>query len=122
MGDLSKNFSKIEFACKCGCGYGTRDGDVSPKLVSELQGIRDDLGLPMSILSGCRCQRHNKSVSGAKKSKHLLGIASDIQVSGMSPARVYKYLENKFKSKYGLGLYKTFVHFDVRPEKTRWKA
>ena len=112
----SKYFKPQEFACRCGCGA----QEVSEVLLRELDSIREHFGVPVSITSGRRCESHNKAVGGANKSQHVLGLAADIQVKGKTPKEVFEFLNQKFKSHYGIGLYKTFVHFDVRDKRARW--
>ena len=71
MGDMTKNFSRAEFACKCGCGLCNPD----PELVKKLEKFRTLCGnKPMNINSACRCEKHNKAVGGSTKSQHLMGI------------------------------------------------
>lgn len=77
--DLSKNFSRYEFACKCGCGFDR----VNPRLVHLIQEIRDEIGEPVVIYSGCRCAKHNMAVGGVVDSAHTTGEAADIYVDGM---------------------------------------
>ena len=55
MGDLTKDFSRSEFACKCGCGYDR----IDPRVVDMCQVIRDGLGASIRINSACRCERRN---------------------------------------------------------------
>ncbi len=116
MGDLTVNFSRKEFACKCGCGF---DG-ISLELVAVLQELREHFDLPIVINSACRCEKHNERVGGAKGSKHKEGIAADVVVRGKSPKEVYAYLVNKYEDKYGIGRYNTFTHVDVRVGMARW--
>ena len=117
MGDLSTNFSRKEFACNCGCGFDT----VSEKLVKALQTLRDIVGKPIIITSACRCEKQNKNVGGKKDSQHLLGTAADIQVDGMSTLRLATLAETiPAFAKGGVGLYKTFLHVDVRNGRARW--
>ena len=117
MGDLSINFSRKEFACNCGCGFDT----VSEKLVKALQTLRDIVGKPIIITSACRCEKQNKNVGGKKDSQHLLGTAADIQVDGMSTLRLATLADTiPVFAKGGVGLYKTFVHVDVRNGRARW--
>ena len=46
MGDLTKNFNRFEFACKCGCGF----DDIDLKVVQALQKLRDKLDKPIHVL------------------------------------------------------------------------
>lgn len=71
---LTNNFSRSEFACKCGCGK----NDISPELVNMLQKIRTAMGEPITVTSGCRCEKHNKAVGGVENSWHVKGLAADI--------------------------------------------
>ena len=47
MGDLSENFSRHEFACKCGCGNDTVDAE----LIRVLQSVRARFGKPIRFLA-----------------------------------------------------------------------
>lgn len=119
MGDLSKHFSKREFACHCGCGYST----VSPLLIDELELLREELGAPVRVVSGCRCAEHNRKVGGALHSQHVKGKAVDIIVAGYTPAQVFTHLCMVYQHGYGVGLYRSWVHFDVRAgNAARWKG
>jgi uncharacterized protein YcbK (DUF882 family) len=112
MGDLSDHFSRYEFACSCGCGYGTRPGDVSEELLHLLESMRDELGEPIHLTSGCRCAAWNGSVGGVHNSAHTRGTAADIKCSGGANRR--KLVDTAvmhFAS--GIGVAKTFVHVDV---------
>lgn len=110
MGDLSKNLSRHEFACKCGCGFDT----VDVGLVYIVQAVRDHFGRPVTINSGCRCPEHNLKVTKNPKSKsqHLIGRAADIVVAGVSPADVADYCETLDPG--GIGRYDGFTHVDSR--------
>ena len=112
----SRNFDMEEFSCHCGCGLNL----THPYLVSVLQDLRDHFGEPVKITSSTRCPEHNMNIGGAPQSKHLLGIAADIQVTNTPPSVVHTYLETTYPNAFGLGLYPSFVHLDVRPERARW--
>lgn len=112
---ISKWFKPHEFACKCGCG----EQHVTEELLRELDNIREHFGVPVSILSGRRCVKHNRKVGGAVQSQHLFGTAADIVVKGVSPAEVHRYLVGKY-SGGGIGKYNSFTHFDVREGYARW--
>lgn len=117
MGDLSKNFSRHEFACNCGCGYDT----VDKELVDILQDVRDHFGAAVTVTSGCRCEAYNAKVGGSPGSQHRLGRAADIVVDGVAPAAVHEYLAGKISGRFGLGSYATFTHVDTRSNgPARW--
>lgn len=115
MGDLSNNFNRSEFACKCGCGFDTVDAG----LIDSLELLRGGQGLPVIITSGCRCPSHNASVGGASDSQHLYGRAADIVVLGLPAERVYKILRS---SPYlSVGKYPGWTHIDTRSgDPKRW--
>jgi uncharacterized protein YcbK (DUF882 family) len=118
MGNLSENFSRSEFACKCGCGFSTVDVD----LLATLEVVRKKFRQPVKINSACRCNDYNKKVGGAQSSKHKKGIAADITVKGIKPYDVYLFLDGYMPNSYGIGTYKTFTHIDVRIKKSRWRG
>lgn len=120
MGDLTKNFSRREFACKCGCGF----DDVSRELVEGLQQLRDLAGKPITVTSGCRCPKHNASpkVGGVKNSQHLTGKAADIVIAGMSPRKMAELAEQITAFQKGAIITyvkRGFIHVDVRGRKYR---
>ena len=77
---LSKNLTRREIACKCGCGFDIVDN----KLVDTFQSLRDYISKPIYITSGCRCPEHNKKVGGEKNSAHIEGMALDMYINGLS--------------------------------------
>ena len=118
MGDVSPNFSRHEFSCKCGCGFQTVDVD----LIVILETVRSKFKSPVTINSACRCHEHNEKIGGSYGSKHKQGIAVDIVVKGVNPKDVYKYLDGMYPASYGIGYYGSFTHFDVRSNKARWRG
>ena len=121
---LTNNFNKSEFECKCGCEMPEDVFLQIQKLASQLQYIRDFIRLPMRITSGYRCKSHNKEVGGVSNSQHVLGKASDIQVSDSSPEAIYQVIDTLAEYGHvlqgGLGLYNTFTHYDIRKTRARW--
>ena len=111
---LTKNFKRSEFACKCGCGF----DDIDLKLVNIIQIIRDEVG-PIRISSGCRCEKRNAEVKGVKGSFHTKGKAADLISDKGS-----EYLDNTIQRLYNEGklkglkyciryIYKNFCHVDI---------
>lgn len=121
MGDLSKDFSRKEYECRCGCGFNT----VDVELVKVMQDLRDYYDKKIIITSGNRCFAHNLNTPGATKdSLHQDGKANDFIVDGVPAFEVFKYLNDKYPAKYGIGLYScpfSRVHLDVRPYRARWR-
>ena len=73
----TKNFKVSEFTCHCGCGF----NNIDQRVLDMAQVIRDELGVPVHVGSGSRCARHNAKVGGTKGSKHMLGLAADLNCS-----------------------------------------
>ncbi len=121
---LTKNFSKSEFE--------SHDGALMPaealanikEVAKNLQVLRDFYGLPIIVNSGYRSTRHNTKVGGAPNSQHKLGKAADIVVSGKTPKQVKSDIEKLITSgkmaQGGIGLYNSFVHYDIRGYAARW--
>jgi len=116
MGNLSKNFSRYEFACKCGCGQDT----VDSKLICTAQWLRDATDSPITVSSGNRCEKWNAEVGGSKSSLHLASKAMDFKVEGYASLAIYHLLDEKYPEKFGLGLYAGWCHIDVRDGRARW--
>lgn len=119
--DGIKYFKRSEFKCKCGkCGGFPVEPDEN--LVKLLEQIREHFNAPVTVSSGVRCATHNKNVGGATRSQHLYGTAADIKVQGKTPKEVCAYCQALLPNSGGIGLYKTWVHVDVRPTKARWNG
>ena len=116
---MSEHFKQSEFTCHCGCGGCT----VSPNLIILLEKIRALLGRPVTILSGYRCEAHNKACGGKPRSQHLLGNAADIKVAGMGAHAVHQFLTDHLDKEIGgMGKYDEFTHVDVREGYARWNG
>jgi uncharacterized protein YcbK (DUF882 family) len=130
---MAKYFKDSEFACKCGCGFCEPD----KRLLDILDIIRETLGVPVIVNSGCRCDLHNFNVGGVsvkksghikgkkggpKDSTHTRGESADIRAKGMLSTDLWKIIKKlydggKIPHLSGLGLYvkKNFCHVDVGP-------
>lgn len=73
---------------------------------------------PITINSAWRSEKYNAKIGGESNSKHTLGQALDIVVTGFTPNQVQKLLKN-FSG--GLGSYKNFTHIDIST-KRRWNG
>jgi uncharacterized protein YcbK (DUF882 family) len=122
--ELTQHFSKEEFNSKDGAGMPQEVWANIKILAKQLEALRSVLNAPIHITSAYRSELHNKSIGGKLNSQHLLGKAADIQVKGKSPKQVHKAILKLIKDgkmlEGGLGLYDTFVHYDIRGKASRW--
>lgn len=124
MGNLTKNFSTWEFACKC-CGHHPPPGELRP-IAEALQQLRDhievDRGeIPIHLNCGYRCPKHNREIKGSKTSRHMLGMAADCVATPLTPIELAQYaLQIPAFEQSGIGLYDTFVHLDIGRSR-RWR-
>ena len=122
---LTKNFTRHEFDCN--------DGKIVPEkymcnlreLAQNLQFLRDELGESVFVTgSGYRTSSHNKKVGGAKNSQHLTASGADINAKNKTPKELADFIETLIKQgkmkQGGIGVYKGFVHYDIRGTKARW--
>lgn len=121
---LSPNFSLAEFKCNDGTEVpGEFVCNVS-KVAKNLQVLRDYVKKPIVINSAYRSPKYNKKIGGAVKSQHLTASAADIRIPGMTPKQVYDSILTLISlgkmHNGGVGLYNTFVHYDVRNTPARW--
>lgn len=89
-----KNFTRSEFACRCGGQY--CDGfpaEPKEKLVALLQKIRDHYGKPVNRTSPLRCERWNKIQGGVANSRHKYGQAMDFWIPGESPEQIVAWIK-----------------------------
>jgi uncharacterized protein YcbK (DUF882 family) len=113
---LSKNFSRSEFECPCGCGMDTVDAE----LIIMLQYVRDKYG-PVIITSANRCDTYNESVGGADDSQHKKSRAADFTTPMADLSQVAEDCDQAFPNS-GLGVYNSFIHIDSRNAKARWRG
>lgn len=121
---LTRNFKLSEFDCKSGCEMPKSVLIEVKKLANQLQIIRDFIQQPIYINSAYRCEEYNREIGGVLDSQHILGKAADIRVDNVDSVDLYEAIENLIKFNHifegGLGLYQTFVHYDIRLTYARW--
>jgi uncharacterized protein YcbK (DUF882 family) len=94
------------------------------ELAKNLQVLRDEVKKPIKITSGYRDSSFNKKIGGASQSRHITGQAADLKIEGYTPKQVAAIIEKLIASgkmkQGGLGIYKTWIHYDIRLTKARW--
>jgi len=122
--NLTNDFTLKEFECNDGTEIPQKYIENVKELAKNLQVLREEIGLPISINSSYRHPEYNKRIGGAKFSQHLTASASDIVVRDMTPKKVaktiLKLIKNGKMKEGGVGLYNGFVHYDIRGTKARW--
>jgi hypothetical protein len=91
------------------------------KLSEYMDEVRSFLGdRPIRVTSGYRDPASNRSVGGARNSRHMYGDAVDFWVEGMDVVDVFYQLKS-YHLKGGLAVGNGFVHVDLRPgAPARW--
>ena len=109
------SFSPAEIACR-----GTGKLMVDERAMDMLQALREKLGKPMILNSAYRSPEHNRSVGGAKRSKHLEGIAYDCRMDNHDP-QLFMAAAREVGFK-GIGEYPVlgFCHIDARATPASW--
>ncbi len=109
---LTKNFSRSEMECHCGCGLYEMDS----RHMNKLQLLRDHCGFLFYVNSGRRCKYWNGKSGGYTTSAHLDGLATDIRVTDKSLLRVIlrHAIEMEFE---GIGVADNFIHLDSKKRK-----
>lgn len=112
--DSIKYFERKEFACKCGGKYcNGYTVEIEKKLVQAADRVREHFGLPITVSSGIRCDRHNAKVGGVANSRHKRGKAMDFCVRGMPASLVLAYVERLPEIRYAYAIDSSFVHMDI---------
>jgi uncharacterized protein YcbK (DUF882 family) len=120
----SKYFNISEFHSNDGVEVPEKYYGNLQKLMTNLDVLREYLGSAIFINSGYRSPAHNKKVGGVSNSQHLYAIAADMRSLTKTPKEIKAAIETLIAqgkmSKGGVGLYSTFVHYDVRGTNARW--
>jgi len=122
---LTEHFSKEEFNSKDGAAMPQSALNNIKILASNLEVIRTELGgVSLNINSGYRSKAHNKKQGGKTNSQHLLGNASDLSSKHKTPKEIQLAILRLIKEgkilEGGVGIYNTFVHYDIRKTTARW--
>lgn len=116
---ITENFTRKEFACKCGCGLNR----IHVGIVNRLQVFRDILIEPIFIRSGCRCPTHNRNEEGTEDSFHLEKNdckAVDWTIGDKDKLRRFAtHMEDKWSGGWHYYPEEKFVHSDIGPRR-RW--
>ena len=128
MGDLTKNISRSELACNCGCGSDSMDYLTVQVVQHCCDHFAHQLKIDKVVLritSAHRCFEYNRlpEVDGGPgsndNSQHPQARAVDFAIDGVLPEDVYAFLVSRYPDRYGFGLYGSFVHADTKSGRAR---
>ena len=122
MDQLTRNFWREEFACKCGCGFDR----IKLTLVGVMQLCRDVIGKPITITSACRCADHNTVVGGDPNSYHVAdadgtGEAIDFTTASLFDLSLIANRLNRWGGGFHFYQDRKFIHIDDGPFR-RWEG
>lgn len=119
MSGPTKNLTWDELKCNDGTPYPhewIKNGRVY-KLARAFEQIRTLCGShPIHIYSAYRTSEWNKKVGGAPKSQHMYGRALDLHHTTLTNEEFHRLIK-AYAVDFGIGgvgLYKRFVHIDIR--------
>ena len=92
MATDTKNFKVSEFSCKH-CG----ENKIDQRVLDMAQKIREELGVPVRVNSGYRCEKHNAKVGGVKGSYHTKGLAADLS-SSVGAEKMFSVIQKLWKA------------------------
>ena len=123
MANDTEHFKVSEFTCKCGCGK----NNIDQRVIDMAETIRQALGVPVNVNSGCRCKEWNRIQKGVPNSKHITGKAADLSCSlgAVKMLETVKWLlaEGKLPDLDYCIRYKTFIHIDCGGKrKSLWEV
>jgi len=126
---ITPNFTWKEFACHNGIQVPAEYQDNVILLCKQLEIIREKMGQPLIILCGYRTVAYNDMLrrtdpNVAEHSQHCVGKAADIKMCFSPFFNLYNQILHSINTgqilQGGLGLYDTFVHYDIRGTAVRW--
>lgn len=118
-----KYFSISELSHSATADFYKIDNTPSPEVVKNLELLvekildvaREQLGQPIYVNCGYRCEEVNKLVGGVKNSQHILGKAADIWAKDMK--KLWEILSKMDFDQ--LIRYKNFYHISYNGDKNR---
>ena len=85
---LSEYFSRDELKCKCGCNKIGGFPDMLNRVIICLEKLTELAGRKPVITSAYRCIKHNAAVKGKIRSYHLVDMACDLYIGGMTNKKI----------------------------------
>lgn len=124
MGDITANFNRDDFRCRCGaCLENVMRPCTKIEVVYAMQRLRDSLGTPLKITCGVRCISHNKAEGGSPQSRHLPQYADAVDIFNTQSDFSKLLAERAWQCGFTVVRpYEAHIHLDMRPGPKRLLA
>lgn len=111
------HFEPEEIRCKCNGKYCNGFPHKMQPLVMQIaERARQWSGHPIVIISGLRCETHNRNEKGHVRSQHMFGEALDVYFYGVTPAAALAWLQSQPDVRYAYQIEgSNNIHFDINP-------
>jgi len=123
-GQLTANFHIREFKCNDGTKVPDSLFANVKELAENLQVLRDYIKCRLNLNSAYRHKAYNTKIGGSPRSQHLQAKAGDLVSANHTPkqlgAIIIKLIASGKMKQGGVGVYKSFVHYDIRGTEARW--
>jgi hypothetical protein len=124
---LTPHFKLSEFHCHDGTHVPSVAIPGLLRLCREvLEPLRAKFGV-CRVNSGYRTVEYNRRIGGAPRSQHIYeiepaSVAADVHLASGNPQQWAAEADRLLPHRGGVGLYRTFIHVDNRPNRARWPS
>jgi hypothetical protein len=110
-------FTPRDFTCRCE-GLCDHPSVISRELVAKLDAVRKLIGMPITVLSGSRCEKYNRKVGGRPMSSHVPrnGVSHAADVRCPDAAFRFAFLAAALPVFNRIGIAKDHIHVDADPD------
>lgn len=111
------HFDPEEIRCKCEGKYCNGFPHKMQPLVMQIaERARQWSGHPIQVISGLRCETHNRNEKGVWNSQHMFGEALDVYFYGKTPGQALAWLQSQPDVRYAYQIAgSNNIHFDIEP-------
>lgn len=111
------HFDPEEIRCKCNGKYCNGFPHKMQPLVMQIaERARRWSGHPIQVISGLRCEIHNRNEKGHVRSQHMFGEALDVYFYGVTPSAALAWLQSQPDVRYAYQIEgSNNIHFDINP-------
>ena len=111
------HFDPEEIRCKCNGQYCNGFPHKMQPLVMQIaERARQWSGHPIQVISGLRCEIHNRNEKGHERSQHMFGEALDVYFYGVTPSAALAWVQSQPDVRYAYQIAgSNNIHFDIQP-------